>query len=89
MAYSSLSSECMKKTQNGQGLVEYLVLTCLIAVTSIAVISVVGRNLREQYANISAALRRERPVPLTPVDPDLIQERGMNDFHHGWQRNGE
>jgi Flp pilus assembly pilin Flp len=79
----------MNKNQKGQGLVEYLVLTSLIAVTSIVVVAVVGKNLREQYANISAALRREKPVPVTPVDSDLLEERGMDDFHHGWQRKGE
>ena len=64
----------------GQGLVEYLILVCLVAVSAIAVVSVVGKNVREQYANISAALRNGKKVETTSPAPDAYEIRGMDDF---------
>ncbi len=64
----------------GQGLVEYLVLTCLVSVAAIAVVGVVGKNIREQYVNISAAIRNGRTVKLTAPDADSYDSRGMDDF---------
>lgn len=66
--------------RRGQGLVEYLILVCLVAVSAIAVVSVVGKNVREQYANISAALRNGKSVKLTEPHKDSYEERGMDDF---------
>lgn len=71
-----MRSNCRK----GQGLVEYLVLVCLVSVAAIAVVSVVGRNIREQYANVSASLRNGDKVDLTAPDAGTYGERGMDDF---------
>lgn len=66
----------------GQGLVEYLVLTCLIAVAAISVIGVVGRNIRENYANISRAITKGegKSVPFSEVHDKLLKPRGFNDY---------
>ena len=64
----------------GQGLVEYLVLTCLVSVAAIAVVGVVGKNIREQYVNISAAIRNGRGVKLTAPQAESYESRGMDDF---------
>lgn len=66
-----------------QGLVEYLILVCLIGVAAIAVVSVVGKNIREQYANISAALRNSKKVELTVPGKETYDARGMDDFTEG------
>jgi Flp pilus assembly pilin Flp len=68
------------KNHHGQGLVEYLILVCLIAVSAIAIVSAVGTNIREQYANISAAIRGKSGVHLTDPDAASYQPRGMSDF---------
>ena len=44
------------KNNNGQGLVEYLILVALIAVVSIGVVKVVGNNISTQYENINRAM---------------------------------
>ncbi len=64
--------------KSGQGLVEYLILVCLIAVSAISVVSVVGNNVREQYANISSALRSDRKVSLSRADKAAYETRGMD-----------
>jgi len=66
--------------KKGQGLVEYLILVCLVAVSAIAVVSVVGTNIKEQYANISAALSGKRDIKLTQPDRKTYQARGLDDF---------
>ena len=72
-----------KRGVRGQGLMEYLILVCLIAVAGITVVSTVGKNLREQYANISKALQKKDKVKLTDVEASSYQARGMDDFMDG------
>ena len=69
-----------RKNSAGQGLMEYLILVCLIAVAGITVVSVVGKNLREQYANISNALQNKNGVKLTTVKKAAYEARGLDDF---------
>ncbi len=76
------------KGNRGQGLVEYLILVCLVAVSAIAVVSVVGKNIREQYANISAALHNGKAVKATPADAASYEARGMDDFMDGAKKSG-
>ena len=69
---------------SGQGLVEYLILVCLVAVSTIAIVGVVGRNIREQYANVSATIRGEgQNVTLSRPDTSSYESRGMDDFFEG------
>ncbi|MBI1861830.1 MAG: Flp family type IVb pilin [Deltaproteobacteria bacterium] len=67
--------------QRGQGLVEYLILVCLVGVATIGVVSVVGQNLRARYATISSALRGEK-VEKELVSPEVesYQIRGFHDY---------
>lgn len=76
----------MKLTsQSGQSLVEYLILVCLIAVSSILIVSTVGKNISEQYTNISRALTRGdgKSLPTTQAPDAAHKGRGMNDFMEG------
>jgi len=66
--------------QRGQALSEYLILVCLVGVAAIAVVSVVGTNIKEQFANVSNALRGEKKVPLTKTRGQDHQKRGMDDY---------
>ena len=71
----------MKRNNKGQGLVEYLILVCLVAVSAIAVVSVVGTNIRELYAKISLSLGGGKDkVKLTRPEKATYQKRGMDDF---------
>ena len=71
----------------GQGLVEYLILVCLIAVSAIAIVGVVGKNIREQYANISNTITGEgKKIKTTSPATSLYEYRGMDDFTEGASR---
>jgi len=69
--------------RTGQGLVEYLVLVCLIAVSAISIVSVVGKNIQEQYTNVSQALRGESKISLSRPEKKNYDWRGMDDFMEG------
>ena len=69
---------------------EYLILTCLIAVSTILVVSTVGKNIAEQYANISRALTHGDGSRVTPTQPDenSYRGRGMDDFMESARKAG-
>ncbi len=74
----------MKKNR-GQGLTEYLILLCLVAVAGIAIVSVLGQNIRAKYASISAAIRGDKNLDRKMVEDkeDQYRIRGMDDFIEG------
>jgi len=76
-----MSKRSVRRASRGQSLVEYLILLCLVAVAAIGVVSVVGTNLREQYANVSKALRGDRgSVSKTRERKEDYESRGLDDF---------
>ena len=79
-----------KNAKKGQGLIEYLILVCLIAVASIWVVSTVGKNIQEQYANISRGLTHgeTKSVSKTQAAEGSYQGRGMGDFLEGARKVG-
>jgi Flp pilus assembly pilin Flp len=68
--------------EEGQGLVEYLVLTCLVAVAAISVVSVVGKNIREQYSNVSRAITRGdgQSQKFSEVNERHLEARGFQNY---------
>jgi Flp pilus assembly pilin Flp len=74
-----------KINQRGQGLVEYLVLVCLITISSIAIVSVVGANIKELYANVAHSLQGKKKFDFTDVQQPMIQGRALDDFMEGAQ----
>lgn len=76
------------KKLRGQALTEYLVLTALIGVASIAMIQVLGSNLRARLAVISEAVRGHRVgIEGTQAQAKHYQVRDMGDFQEGIQDN--
>jgi Flp pilus assembly pilin Flp len=69
-------------TAKGQGLIEYLILVCLISVATIAIVSVVGQNIRARYATISSALRgdKEAAKELNSPEASDFEMRGFDDY---------
>ena len=71
----------MLKNKTGQGLVEYLILMCLVTVSSIAVVSVVGQNIKAQYAKISKAITgKGGQIQMEQASSDSYKSRGMDDY---------
>lgn len=76
----------MLNRNSGQGLVEYLILLCLVTVSSIAVVSIVGQNIKAQYAKISNAITgKGAQVPMSQVHSNSYKLRGMDDYFESSQ----
>jgi len=74
----------------GQALTEYLILTALIGVASIAVVQVLGSNLRSRMAIISEALRGKRiEIEGVQSKEKHYQVRDLGDFNEGMQDNDQ
>lgn len=67
---------------NGQGLIEYLILVALIAVTTIGVVKVVGNNLATQYENINRAMGAQRSNKLTisNASDNALKQKDLSNF---------
>lgn len=81
--------------QKGQSLVEYLILVCLVSVSAIAIVSVVGQNIKARFATISSALRGDSEIKkeLESPQPETYQIRGFGDYdesakakNNSWQK---
>ncbi len=73
----------MIKNQNGQGLIEYLLIVALIGVTAMGIMGVIGNSLQKKFAAINNALGGHDEVTTTQVkvtEASLYKQRNMSDF---------
>ncbi len=75
----------MLKNQNGQGMVEYLIIICLVAVGTIGIVRVVGQNVAVQYSNIAKALGSgdDRQFKAGRIEDHMYKKKDLGDFLHG------
>lgn len=73
-----------KKRQRtlGQAISEYMILTALVAVGSIAVIQVMGSNLRARIGVISEAIRgKKKDIAGTALEAKHYEIKDLGDFN--------
>ena len=75
----------IKQNNNGQGMVEYMILVALIAAGSIGIIRVVGYNIGAQYENINRALgaKNDGQLQIINADPSQLNKKDLSDFLKG------
>lgn len=86
MLYNIKNKKKINKLNNkGQGLIEYLVLVALIAVSTIGVIKVVGNNLSAQYENINRALgaKNSRKLTVSNASESSLKQKDLSNFLEG------
>lgn len=73
------------KNKKGQGLIEYLIIVAIVAVGSIAVIKVVGANLRVQFANVAQALggNSSQKKQSHEVTDAMVKKKDFSNFFEG------
>jgi len=77
-------------SKKGQALSEYLILTALIGVASIAVIQTLSGNLRKNLGEVSAALGGEKKeLQAIKVEEKHYKVYDLGDFNDGMQDNSE
>lgn len=66
----------------GQGLIEYLILVALIAVTTIGVIKVVGNNVATQYENINRAMgaKNSQKLTVSNASENSLKQKDLSNF---------
>ena len=79
------------KNQKGQGLIEYLILVALIAVTTIGVIKVVGKNVATQYENINRAMgaKKSGQLEITNASDGALKQQDLSNFMDSSRTNGK
>lgn len=70
------------KIKKGQAIAEYLLLTALIAIGSVAVLQVVGANISVGFSNVSRALEgsTEGKIKGQEIKKEHYKVRDMGDF---------
>ena len=71
--------------QKGQGLIEYLILVALVAVSAIGVMRVVGQNIAKNYENINRALGAQKTerLKIENASEKNINKKDLSDFIEG------
>lgn len=73
------------KNKKGQGLIEYLILVGLIAVGTIGVVRVVGKNVATQYENMNRAMgaNTSAQLHLENADASNYNKKDLSNFMDG------
>lgn len=78
------------KRCRGQAMAEYLMLTALVAVGSIAVVQILGSNIRRKLTDISNAIGgNPSETRGLQAQEKHYQVQDMNDFTTAIQNNGQ
>lgn len=73
------------KSQKGQGLIEYIIIVALVAVSAMAVVRVVSKNVQVQFANIAKALGggNDNQIQAENVDVSMYTKKDLSNFLKG------
>jgi len=73
------------KKQNGQGMIEYMILVALIAIGTLGVVKVVGQNVAKQYENINRALgaKKSNQLQLDNAADSQLKRKDLSNFMDG------
>ena len=67
--------------QRGQGLIEYLMIVAIMAVSTIGIVSVMSQTVKGKFATITNSLQgRTQKVGPTNVDANLYQKSDLGNF---------
>ncbi len=65
----------------GQGLIEYLIIVSIMAVSSIGIISLMGQTMKAKFGSITSSLQgKTQKLGPTNVDSGLYQKSDLGNF---------
>lgn len=84
-----MSSHSHVKNQSGQGLVEYLILVAILAVGTMGMVRIVGKNIQAGYGNIANVLNGNTQPELKrdAVTEEQVNKKNMSNFMNGLNGN--
>ena len=69
------------KNRRGQGLIEYLIIVSIMAVSTIGIISLMGQTMKAKFGSITSSLQgKTQKLGPTNVDPNLYQKSDLGNF---------
>ncbi len=72
------------KNNSGQSLLEYLLLTALIAVGTMGIVRVMGHSISGKFAQITQVIQgKEANVTYDSVEDSHYEKKDMKDFMNG------
>lgn len=73
--------------QNGQGLIEYLIIVCLVCVASVSILRVLGQNVTAKFSQVSNTLQGKSAnhggVRMDEVKETHYKKRDLSNFFQG------
>lgn len=79
------------RQQNGQGLVEYLIIVAIVAVGALSIMRVVGQSINVKFASIAKSLGAnvEGKISSAEVKQNHLSKKSMRNFMSGTTRGGK
>jgi len=72
----------------GQGLIEYLIIVAIMAVSTIGIVSLMGQTVKAKFATITNSLQgKSQKLGPTNVDPSLYQKSDLGNFFENTNNN--
>jgi Flp pilus assembly pilin Flp len=73
------------KNKKGQSLIEYLIIVAIVAVGTMSVVRVVGKNVSVQFANIAKALGSgdDNQIKAEKLDSKMYSKKDLSNFLDG------
>lgn len=68
------------RSEEGQGMTEYIIIVALIAIAAIAVITVFGNNLRNLFSTSANALAGSQESQNKGVSTTTVKRKGLSNF---------
>ena len=70
-----------KLNSAGQGLIEYLIIVSIMAISTIGIISLMGQTMKAKFGSITSSLQgKPQTLGPTSVDSHLYQKSDLGNF---------
>ncbi len=78
-------TQSVLKNKKGQSLIEYLVIVAIVAVGTMSIIRVVGKNVSVQFANVAKALGSgdDSQLKAEKIDAKMYRKKDLGNFLDG------
>lgn len=73
------------KNKSGQSLIEYLIIVAIVAVGTMSIVRVVGKNVSVQFANIAKALGSgdDNQLKAEAINAKMYKKKDLGNFLEG------
>ena len=68
------------RNRSGQGMTEYIIIVALVAIASIAVVTIFGNQIRELFSSSTKNLQGQATDPTAVADPSGEVTKKINDY---------